>query len=49
MKDTILISYDIKNSDEYDYEQLYEYFKSFGTWASITVGFPGREKTCFTE
>lgn len=36
MKDTIIISYDIKNSEEYDYEFLYKYFKSFGTWASIT-------------
>ena len=36
MKETIVISYDIKNSEDYDYEQLFEYFKSYGTWAVIT-------------
>lgn len=33
---TLIVSYDINESEDYDYETLYEYFKSFGTWASIT-------------
>ncbi len=39
MKDTIVVSYDIKDSEEFDYESLFDYLKSFGTWASITESF----------
>jgi hypothetical protein len=34
MKQTYLISYDLK--DATDYGHLYEYIKGFGTWAHIT-------------
>ena len=33
MKKTYLITYDIPKGS--DYEELYEYIKSFGTWAHI--------------
>lgn len=36
MLETIVVSYDIKDSENYDYEKLYTFLKSFGTWAKIT-------------
>lgn len=35
-KNTLIISYDINKSDEFKYEIIYEYIKSFKTWAKIT-------------
>lgn len=36
MSKTYLISYDLKESDTKDYDVLFEYIKSYGTWAHIT-------------
>lgn len=36
MSNTYIISYDLKESDSDDYEKLFEYIKSYGTWAHIT-------------
>tara|TARA_R110001632_G_scaffold148359_1_gene265447 strand:+ start:967 stop:1239 length:273 start_codon:yes stop_codon:yes gene_type:complete len=36
MKKTFIISYDLKNATDEDYETLYEFFKGYGTWAHIT-------------
>lgn len=36
MKKTFIISYDLKNGSEDDYEKLYEAIKKNGTWAHIT-------------
>lgn len=35
MKNTLIISYDLNDASEEQYEKLYEFFKSFGTWAHI--------------
>lgn len=36
MRETYLISYDIKDGDNQIYSELYEYIKSHGTWSRIT-------------
>jgi hypothetical protein len=36
MKKTFIISYDLKNASDEDYENLYDAFKEYGTYAHIT-------------
>ena len=36
MFNTYLISYDLKDSDSNEYEELFSYIKSHDTWAHIT-------------
>ncbi len=36
MKSTYIISYDLKDSDSEEYKVLFDYIKSYGTWAHIT-------------
>ncbi|RLK02160.1 hypothetical protein [Tenacibaculum discolor] len=36
MKKTLIISYDLKNASDDQYEELYQFFKDYGTWAHIT-------------
>lgn len=36
MKKTFIITYDISQGNTLDYKKIFEYFKSFGTWAKIT-------------
>lgn len=33
---TYLISYDLNEAESDEYNQLFDYIKSFGTWANIT-------------
>jgi hypothetical protein len=33
---TYLISYDLLDSETEDYDKIFEYIKSYGTWAHIT-------------
>jgi len=36
MKKTFIISYDLKRASDETYEDLYAFFKEYGTWAHIT-------------
>lgn len=36
MKKTFIISYDLKNGSDEDYENVYATIKEYGTWAHIT-------------
>ncbi len=36
MKKTFIISYDLKNASDEVYDELYQFFKDYGTWAHIT-------------
>lgn len=36
MKKTFIISYDLEDASDEEYKELYEYFKSYGTWAHVT-------------
>ncbi|WP_420575100.1 hypothetical protein [Kordia sp.] len=36
MKNTLIISYDLKKGSDEDYENLYKTIKDYGTWAHIT-------------
>lgn len=36
MKNTYLISYDLKDGSSEDYEELKDFIKSYGTWAHVT-------------
>lgn len=36
MKKTFIITYDVAQGDNFDYQNIYKYFKEYGTWAKIT-------------
>nr|MBC7613926.1 CRISPR-associated protein Cas2 [Pseudopedobacter sp.] len=36
MKKTFIISYDVTKGYSFDYKQISDYFKAYGTWAKIT-------------
>lgn len=36
MEKTFIISYDVAKGTSYNYKEIFEYFKAYGTWAKIT-------------